>query len=412
MKNPFESYQQQLEEADKFIDIPDGIKKQLMQPQQILETTLPLRKDNGKTEVYKAFRIKFNDSRGPSKGGIRFHPQVSREEVKALAAWMNIKCSVVNIPYGGAKGGIIVDPQQLSDKELEQLSRKYIRSIYKLIGPDIDVPAPDVNTNSQIMAWMLDEYETIVGHHAKAVITAKPLSLGGSKGRTEATGKGGVDVLEMVAKEFNLKPEKTKIAVQGFGNVGYYFAMHAEKQGYKIVAVSDSKGAIYNPQGLNDVTAVKEHKNKTGSVVDYQNTKKISNEELLELDVDILVPAALENVITEKNADQLQAQYIIELANGPVTPEADEILKNKEIVTVPDVLANAGGVTVSYFEWVQNRQGSNWSKEKVLDELKTQIQNAFKDVWEISEENKTTLRQAAYILALKRITEAMQQRDC
>jgi glutamate dehydrogenase/leucine dehydrogenase len=262
------------------------------------------------------------------------------------------------------------------------------------------------------MAWMLDEYETIVGHHAKAVITAKPLSLGGSKGRTEATGKGGVDVLEMVAKEFNLKPEKTKIAVQGFGNVGYYFAMHAEKQGYKIVAVSDSKGAIYNPQGLDDVTAVKEHKNKTGSVVDYQDTKKISNEELLELDVDILVPAALENVITEKNADQLQAQYIIELANGPVTPEADEILKNREIVTVPDVLANAGGVTVSYFEWVQNRQGSSWSKEKVLDELKTQIQNAFKDVWEISKENKTTLRQAAYILALKRITEAMQQRGC
>ncbi len=347
--------------------------------------------DNGKTKIFKAFRSQFNNAKGPYKGGIRFHYNVSESEVKALSAWMTWKCSVLGIPYGGSKGGIIVDPKILSMGELERLSRAYMRAFYKHFGSWIDVPAPDVNTTGQIMAWMLDEYQTLVGHLEPGMITGKPLELGGSQGRTEATGLGGFYVLESLMsaigrsssgrKKFNKKA--TTVAVQGIGNVGYWFIEFAKKAGYKIVASSNSKGGEYKG-------------------------KKITNEQLLELPVDILVPAALENQITAKNAGKINAKYIIEMANGPVTPEADEILHNKGIISLPDVLCNAGGVTVSYFEWVQNNMGYYWEKEEVFSKLKKIMDKAFGEVWEIYQTKKVTPRMAAYILAVDRVVKAMK----
>lgn len=399
----------QLKRAANLAGVDPRILKLLSRPKRVIEFSLPLKRDSGQIEVLTAYRVQHNDARGPFKGGIRFHPQVSLDEVKALAFWMTFKAAVVNIPFGGGKGGLVVDPKQLSESELGRLSRGYVRGIWRFIGPDIDIPAPDVNTNSQIMAWMLDEYEKLVGHQAPATFTGKPIELGGSAGRTEATGQGGVYLLLALAEKLGLNPEKTRVAIQGFGNVGFWFAKLAHENGFKVIAVSDSKGGILDPDGL-DPARVKKHKEETGSVINYPGAKNITNDELLLLEVDVLVPAALENVITKKVAKEVKARAIIEMANGPVALEADSILKERKIISIPDILANSGGVTVSYFEWVQNRMGFYWSKEKVLKKLKEKIVPAFEQVWQVAQKQKTDLRTAAYIVAIREIAKAIKQR--
>jgi glutamate dehydrogenase/leucine dehydrogenase len=384
MDNPYQNAVKQLETVAKYLKIDKEILGQLKSPKRVIKADLRVKMDDGKTAIFKAFRSQHNDAVGPYKGGIRFHPNVSEDEVKALSMWMTWKCSVVGIPYGGAKGGIICDPKNMSEGELERLSRAYIQAIAKYIGPWKDVPAPDVNTTGQIMAWMVDEYEKIIGKHEPGVITGKPVEMGGSLGRTEATGLGGFYVLEQLRKVRNL-PQNITIAVQGIGNVGYWFIEFAKKAGYQVVAWSNSKGG------------------------EYKN-KKITNEELLELPVDILVPAALENQITKDNVDKIKAKYIIEMANGPVTPEADEILHRRGIISIPDVLANAGGVTVSYFEWCQNNMGYYWEKEEVFSKLKVIMDKAFGEVWQIYQAKKVNPRMAAYILAVDRVVKAMKLR--
>lgn len=399
----------QLEKVADLASVNPVIIKLINQPKRIIKFSLPLERDSGQIKVLTAYRVQHNDARGPFKGGIRFHLQVSLDEVKALAFWMSFKTAIVNIPFGGGKGGVIIDPKQLSKSELEKLSRGYVRGIWRFIGPDIDIPAPDVNTNPQIMAWMLDEYEKLIGYQAPAAFTGKPAELGGSAGRTEATGQGGVYLLLALARKLGLNPKKTRIAIQGFGNVGYWFAKLAYENGFKIIAVSDSQGGILDPDGL-DPTRVIKHKKETGSVINYPKTKNITNDELLTLNTDILVPAALENVITKRVAKEIKARVIIEMANGPVTLGADSILEEKKIISVPDILANSGGVTVSYFEWVQNRTGYYWSKKEVLKKLEEKIVPAFEQVWQISQKQKTNLRTAAYIIALREIAKAMEQR--
>ena len=431
MNDPFKNYLTQIEKADQVLKLDSAVKEQLKTPQNIIDVDFPVKMDNGETKSFRGFRVQFNNARGPYKGGIRFHPQVNLAEVKALSAWMAIKCAVANVPFGGGKGGVIVDPKKLSERELESLSRAYIKAIYKDIGPDLDVPAPDVNTNPQIMAWMVDEYIKLktksekvktttknskLTDKLKATFTGKPVDMGGSEGRTEATGQGGFYVLEELARKLNLKPEKTTIAIQGFGNVGYYFTLLAKQAGFKVIAVSDSKGAIFVPKGLDPAATLKCKKESgqvagcycVGSVCDLSYGQSISNEELLELEVDVLVPAALENVITKDNVNEIKAKVIIEMANGPVTPEADKILQKRGVVSMPDVLANSGGVTVSYFEWLQNKKEERWPKEKVNKRLQKVITQAFDDIWDESQKRKIALRDAAYILAIKRIVEAMK----
>lgn len=430
MSNPYKNALKQLEEVARILKLDKKTVEKLKYPQNLIKADLKVKMDSGKTQTFKAFRSQHNDYRGPFKGGIRFHPNVSEDEVKALSMWMTWKCSLVGIPYGGSKGGVICNPKEMSDKELERLSRAYIKAMAPFIGPWVDVPAPDVNTNPQIMAWMIDEY--IKGQKTKnqaqkwansgvnplATITGKPMELGGSQGRTEATGQGGVYILEQLVKKLGWRPEKTTIAVQGFGNVGFWFAKLAHQLGFRVVAVSDSKGGAYVTSGLNpDLTL--ECKQKTGTVAkcfckgkscSLEFGKKISNQELLELPVDVLVPAALENVISKDNATKIKAKAIIELANGPVTPEADKILDKKGIIVVADVLANAGGVTVSYFEWVQNLQGYYWEKEEVSAKLKKIMNKAFEEFWQKYQELKVTPRMAVYALAVDRVVKAMKIR--
>ncbi len=409
MSNPYKNAVKQLENVAKLIDIKKEILEELKYPKKIIKVDLRVKMDSGKYKTFKAFRSQHNDAVGPHKGGIRFHQNVSLAEVKALSMWMTWKCSVVGIPYGGGKGGVIVDPKKLSKGELERLSRAYMKAIYKDIGVWVDVPAPDVNTNGQIMAWMLDEYEKLTGKHEPGVITGKPLELGGSKGRGVATGLGGFFVTEKLAKVKKLNKKRTTVAIQGFGNASYWYAYYMRKAGYKIVAVSDSKGGIYQPAGL-DPAGVLKHKEKTGSVVGFKGSKEVSNKELLELKVDILAPAALENQITKESAGKIKAKYIVELANGPVTPEADEILHKNGVVDLPDVLCNAGGVTVSYFEWVQNNMGYYWEEAEVFAKLKVIMDRAFDEVWSVYNERKVTPRMAAYIKAVSRVVEAMKLR--
>lgn len=372
----------------------------IIQPDRVIEIKVPVKMDQGITKIFIGYRSQHNNILGPYKGGIRFHPNVSREEVIALSMLMTLKCAANNLTLGGGKGGVIVNPKELSEKELERLSRSYAKAIAPFIGEDIDIPAPDVNTDSKIMLWMLDEYEKTIGKKSPATFTGKPLEAGGSLGRTEATGRGGVIVMENLLKTLN-KNYKT-IAIQGFGNVGYYFAKIALERGYKILAISDSKGGIYNENGLNpeEVMKVKE---ETGKVSDFSNGKIIANEELLELPVDILVPAALENVINKNNASKIQAKIIIEMANGPITEEAYPILESKEIISAPDILANAGGVIVSYFEWLQNKNNEKWSEEQVNQKLEEQISSALKEILEVQKEYQTNLKEAAFISALLKI---------
>jgi glutamate dehydrogenase/leucine dehydrogenase len=408
MNNPFENYLTQLKKVGKF--------PQLEKPQKIIEVNFPVEMDDRKVKIFSGFRVQFNNARGPYKGGIRFHPQVNLPEVKALAAWMTIKCAVADIPFGGGKGGVVVDPKKLSAGELERVARGYVRAIYQDIGPDTDVPAPDVGTNPQVLGWMADAYASeckmqnakckISENEILATFTGKPIELGGSEGRVEATGQGGVYVLASLAHKLKVKNEKLKVAVQGFGNVGFYFAQAAQEVGFKAVAVSDSKGGIVSQQFSNlTIQQLSDHKKKTGSVVGFPKTKKITNEELLVLPVDILVPAALENVINAKNVGEIKARAIIEMANGPVTPEADKILQERGVISVPDVLANSGGVSVSYFEWLQNKKGEHWNKEEVLSKLREKITHAFEDVWEESRKRGVSLREAAYALAVSRIAK-------
>ena len=404
--DPFSIALKQLEKVKKFVSIEENISEQLKAPQKFLEVSIPVRMDNGHIKVFKGFRSQFNNARGPYKGGIRFHPGVNESEVKALSMWMTWKTAVVDIPLGGGKGGVIVNPKELSARELERLSRGYIQAIYKFLGPENDVPAPDVYTDPRIMGWMLDEYEKLVGHHAPGVITGKPLSIGGSKARGYSTAQGGFYVLGEAVKK--LKITGKRVVVQGFGNAGANMAEILSKNGYKIIAVSDSKGATYNPRGLN-IKNLLEHKNKKHSVVNFKGGKKLKID-ILEKETDALVLAALENSVTADNAEKIKAKLIIELANGPITPEADSILAKNKIEVVPDILANAGGVAVSYFEQVQNAYSYYWKEEDVLEKLKALMVSAFNDVWSRKEKYKCDIRISAYILAVERVAQAMRDR--
>jgi len=417
------SAQALIKETAKNLGFDEEIIKRLIEPEMICEFSFPVKMDDGQIKVFKGWRVQHNSLLGPYKGGIRFHPQTCREEVQALATLMTIKCAVAGLPYGGAKGGVLVDPKNLSSAELERLSREYVKKIAHFIGEDIDVPAPDVNTNPQIMAWMIDEYQKIKGYQSKATFTGKPVVMGGSLGRTEATGRGGVIVLKALLEKLgweNFSPSTLTIAVQGFGNVGYYFAKIASEAGFKVVAVSDSKGGIIKPKGDKlealDIPLVMECKKEKGTlagcycaggVCDTKGGKTITNEELLELPVNILVPAALENVINENNMKNIKAKIIIEMANGPVTEEAYEYLSKKKVIIVPDVLANSGGVTVSYLEWVQNKAGYYWSEEEVNSKLEVMMKKAFETIWKKSIEKKIPLKQAAFEVALEKIVSAM-----
>ncbi len=409
MANAFNNALKQLDKAVKLLNLKEDVSGLLKRPKRILYFNLPVKMDDGKIKVFEAYRVQYNDARGPYKGGIRFHQQVNLAEVKALAFWMAVKTATVGIPMGGGKGGVVVNPKKLSSAELERLSRAYMRAAADFVGPDVDIPAPDVNTNPQIMAWMMDEYEKIKGGHYPAVITGKPLELGGSAGRGTATAQGGFYVLQQLLAKLKLNRKKLSVAIQGFGNAGSVFADLVEQVGLKVVAVSDSQGGIYNEQGL-DLKKVKQHKAQTGSVINFEGAKNVTNQKLLELPVGILVPAALESQITKNNAGRIKAQIILELANGPVTPEADEKLFKKGKIVVPDVLANAGGVTVSYFEWVQNRQQYYWTEKEVFDKLKIIMVKAFNDVWQTAQEMEVDLRTASFILALKRIATAIRLR--
>lgn len=388
----------------------------LRHPQECLTASLPVRMDDGTTRYFVGYRCRYNSSRGPTKGGIRFHPSVSEEEVKALALWMTIKCAVVGLPYGGGKGGVIVNPKELSPLELERLSRAYVRAMADVLGPDRDIPAPDVYTNARIMGWMADEFQAIKRVHAPAVITGKPIALGGSLGRDEATGRGAFITLRRLAEKLGREPSETRVAVQGFGNAGYHLARLLQRDGYRVVAVSDSKGAIYAEGGF-DIESLHHHKQSTrelrgvyceGSVCELVDHQRISNEELLALPVDVLVPAALEGVIHRDNVDRIRAPIILEVANGPIVGEVDGAIEERGIRVVPDVLANAGGVTVSYFEWVQNQQAYPWSLDDVRQRLETGMSRAFDAIWEVHEAEGVSLRAAAYILAMRRIAEAVE----
>ncbi len=402
MNDPYANAVVQLEEVSKILKLDTATIKRLSTPDKVHETDLIVKMDDGKEQKFKAFRSQHNNSKGPYKGGIRFHPGVSESEVKALSMWMTWKCSVASLPYGGGKGGVVVDPTKLSKTELEKLSRAYGKWAGNWAGPWMDVPAPDVNTDGQIMAWMFDEMISTKSSTEKmsvnwrATFTGKPIALGGSQGREEATGMGGFYTLENLVKSLNLKKSEVTIAVQGMGNVGFWFAKLASEAGYKVVAISNSKGGIYDPNGISIDKNLRSRKSN------------ISNAELLLLPVTILVPAALENVITDEVAKQVKAKAIIEMANGPVTPEADKILSERKILSVPDVLANSGGVTVSYFEWVQNLHGAVWDKDEVLSKLKSVMDRAYKEMWGKYLELGVNLRMAAYTSAVERVVEAMK----
>ena len=413
-----ESAQSLIKKTAQSLKLSDSTICRLIEPEMIHEFSFPTRMDNGNVKIFKGWRIQHNSALGPYKGGIRFHPDTVREEVQALATLMSIKCAVAGLPFGGGKGGVVVDPKKLSAAELERLSRAYAAKIARFVGPDLDVPAPDVNTNPKIMAWMLDEYEKIAGHKSPAAFTGKPVDRGGSLGRTEATGRGGVIILKALLGKFDASLQQFNnltVAVQGFGNVGYYFSQIARNEGFKIVAVSDSRGGVYVKDGLDPATTLSCKKEKgsvagcycKGSVCDVKYGRPVSNEELLELSVDILVPAALENVINGQNMAKIKAKIIVEMANGPITEEAYEYLVKKGVIIVPDVLANSGGVTVSYLEWVQGKQGYWWTEKEVNDKLEAMMIKAFDAIWEKSVAKKIPFKQAAFEVAIEQIVAAL-----
>lgn len=406
---------QRLERALKYVRISEDTIERLKHPKASLRVSIPVRMDDGSLRTFQGYRVRYDDTRGPAKGGIRFHPDVCMDEVQSLAFWMTFKCAVLNIPFGGGKGGVTVNPKELSQFELERLSRGYIDAIADFIGPDRDIPAPDVYTNPMIMGWMMDQYSIIQRHLVPAVITGKPLSMGGSEGRETATAMGAFFVIRTMMEKLNRRPADTTVAIQGFGNAGGYLARLLFEAGYQIVAVSDSQGGIYRPQGL-DIPSIWQFKQSSrsvkavyckGTVCNIVEHQVITNEELLELDVDILIPAALENQITTKNMDNIRAKYIFEVANGPTVSAADDVLQAKGIQVFPDILVNAGGVTVSYLEWVQNRTGLYWSAEEVHQHLEKKMVAEANNIWDIAQEFDTSMRTAAYILALRRLGEAL-----
>ncbi len=397
-----------LERAQQFAQIDSEALALLERPTAILEVSIPVRMDSGKLEVFTGYRVRHDDTRGPAKGGIRFHPGVTLDEVKALAFWMTCKCAVVNVPFGGGKGGVIVDPKRLSWMELERLSRGYMQAVADFIGPDTDIPAPDVYTNATIMGWMMDEYAKIRRRREPAVITGKPIPLGGSLGREDATGRGGYYCIKELERMRQWSPRNVRVAVQGFGNAGQSVALLLYNDGYRVVAVSDSRTAIHDDDGL-DIPALIQRKRKEG-VLAAEGAVTIGHEDLLELDVELLIPAALENQIRLDNAERVRANVVVELANGPVTDEADEVLYRRNVLVVPDILANAGGVTVSYFEWVQNRQCDTWTLETVHERLRRMMTTEFKTIYQFMTTHNIDMRTAAYAQALKRIGDAVSAR--
>ncbi len=408
--NPFKIAQQQLDTAAEIMQLDPAIHGLLREPLREMHVTLAVKMDDGSSKVFKGFRVQYNDARGPTKGGLRFHPDETIDTVRALAAWMTWKCAVVDIPLGGGKGGVVCNPKEMSPTELERVARAYIRQVAKFIGPETDVPAPDVYTTPQIMAWMMDEYSIITGYNVPGVITGKPLPLGGSEGRGDATARGGMFCTREAAKVLDLDLTKATAAIQGYGNAGQFaHKLGKELLGYKVVAVSDSKGGIYKEDGL-DYDAVMEHKRSTGSVVNFAGAKNISNEELLELDVDVLVPAALENQLRADNAGNVKAKIVVELANGPTTPDADKILHDNGVYVIPDFLCNAGGVTVSYFEQVQNAYDYYWDVETVHQRLDEKMTAAFHAVHETAQKYKVHNRMGAYIVAVNRVAETVKLR--
>jgi glutamate dehydrogenase (NAD(P)+) len=408
--NPFSVALKQLDEASKIIGIDKGMHDVLAQPKRILIVSIPTRMDNDEIHVFTGFRSQHNDARGPFKGGIRYHPQVSIDEVKALSMWMTWKCAIANIPYGGGKGGIICNPKQMSTGELERMTRRYAYAIADIIGPHTDIPAPDVYTGGKEMSWIMDTYSALKGNFVQPeVITGKPLAIGGSLGRNEATGRGLSFTVREAAKKLGINLRAATIAVQGFGNAGQFAAQLLEEMGAKVLAVSDSQGGISNKNGIS-IGSARAHKEKTGSVVGFPGSNSISNEEILETDCTILVPAALENQITKNNAANVSAKLVAEAANGPTTPEADEILHKNKIMVIPDVLANSGGVTVSYFEWLQNLRREYWTEEQVNSMLDKKMTEAFSDVYDTHDKYQVNMRKASIALAVGRVTEAIKTR--
>jgi glutamate dehydrogenase len=407
--NALEVAHQQLDTAASYLKLDPRIHAILKEPKRVFEVAIPVHMDNGSVRVFKGYRSQHCDAIGPTKGGIRFHPDVTLDEVKALSIWMTFKCGVLGLPYGGGKGGVTCDPKELSAGELEKLSRGYIRAIAPYVGADKDIPAPDVNTNAQIMAWMSDEYNNIKGHNEPGVLTGKPIIIGGSLGRTAATGRGVSLVVREAVNKLGISLKNAKVAVQGYGNVGSFAARLLNDMGCKIIAVSDVHGGIYNENGL-DLAVIDETIKKTGSVINTPNVSSVSNKDLLELPCDILVPCALENQITAANAANIKAKIIAEGANGPTTPEADKALFNRGVLVIPDILANAGGVTVSYFEWVQNLSSFYWTEEEVNQRLEQLMVKAFGEVWAMHKQHPVDMRTAAYMVSINRIAEATKAR--
>ena len=411
--NPYENMLSVVSNAAEILGYTPSDYEAVKYPERELKVAVPVRMDDGSVKVFEGFRVQHSTSRGPAKGGIRYHQNVDLDEVKALAAWMTFKCAVVNIPYGGGKGGIICDPTKLSETELRSLTRRFTAMIAPIIGSDQDIPAPDVGTNANVMGWIMDTYSMLKGHCVPGVVTGKPIELGGALGRNEATGRGVMITTLNILKALGMNPENTKAAIQGMGNVGSVSAKLLSEKGLKIVAVSDVSCALYNPDGL-DIPSILEYlSQKRGNLLEgYHdgNAIHLSNAELLELDVDVLIPAALENQINTSNADKIQARVIVEAANGPTTIDADEILEKKGIAVVPDILSNAGGVVVSYFEWVQNIQSISWSEDHVNEQLKQIMDQAFQSVWDIAREKKVSLRTGAYLISVKRVIDAKNMR--
>ncbi|HBM74340.1 MAG TPA: glutamate dehydrogenase [Clostridiaceae bacterium] len=407
--NPFENAQLQLKQACDKLKIETAVYEILKEPLKVLEVSIPVKMDDGSVKTFKGFRVQHNDAVGPTKGGIRFHPNVTLDEIKALSLWMTFKCSVTGIPYGGAKGGIVVDPKSLSESELERLSRGYIDAIYKFIGEKVDVPAPDVNTNGKIMAWMVDEYNKLAGKSSLGVITGKPIELGGSLGRNAATGFGVAVIVREVCKRKNIDLKNASIAIQGFGNVGSHTALDINKLGGKITAIAEWNGVIYDENGIDPNELIK-YKESKKSILGFPGSKLISTEQFWSLPVDVMIPAALENVITVDIANKINAKIVAEAANGPTTPKADKILEDRNILVVPDILTNAGGVTVSYFEWVQNMYGYYWSEEEVESKEEEAMVKAFNNIWSIKQEYNVSMRNAAYMHSVKRVAAAMKAR--
>jgi glutamate dehydrogenase (NAD(P)+) len=407
--NPWQSAAHRFDEAAELLKLDDGMRKVLRTPAMELTVNFPVVLDDGRIELFTGYRVQHSIARGPAKGGIRFAPDVSADEVRALAAWMTWKCAVVNIPFGGGKGGVICEPHLLSEAELERITRRYTAEILEFIGPERDVPAPDVNTNEQTMAWIMDTYSMHKRHTVTAVVTGKPLELGGSQGRPEATGRGCMIVTMEALKRFRLHPENTRVVIQGFGNVGGMAARLMARKGFKVISIIEYNGAVYNPHGL-DIDALMEHYRNTGSINGFSESEEVDRFEALLMDCDVLIPAARENVITSSNADRIKAKILCEGANGPTTFVADSILTEKKVFVIPDILANAGGVTVSYFEWVQDRQGYFWTEAQVNEQLEQIMVTSFNDVLTYAAKHAVNNRTAAYMLALDRVANAIRLR--